>query len=57
MVVTKVKFMLYTADLGKIINLFTHCYADDTHFYGFCRFDDKLLLKIRLLDCIKAIAR
>ena len=39
------------------IALLHHCYADDTQVYGFCRFDDSLLLKTRLLDCIKAIAR
>ena len=59
-VLRSIMFALYTADLGRTIKSFTllhHCYADDTQVYGFCRSDDRLLLKTRLLDCINAIAR
>ena len=45
---------------GKIIKSFAllhHCYSGDTQVYGFCSFDERLLVKTRLLDCIKAIAR
>ena len=61
-VLIQILFTFYTADLGKIIKsiallMLHHCYAVDTQVYGFCRFDDELLLKTKLLDCIKAIAR
>ena len=45
---------------GKIIKSFAllhHCYADNTQVYSFCRSDERLLLIIRLIDYIEAIAR
>ena len=53
-------FTLYTADLGRIIELFgllDHCYADDTQVYGSCSLNDSAALRTKLLGCVDMIGR
>jgi len=51
-------FVLYTGDIQAIVESFgltAHCFADDTQIYFFCRPDEAASLKLRVLECVKAL--